>query len=49
MRSASDTVHEMSCRTAIDEALRSLYIASRASVWLHHWAAIRTATFLSLF
>ena len=49
MRSASYIVHEMSCCIAINEALRSLYIASRASAWLHHWPAMRTTSFLSLF
>ena len=49
MRSASGIVHEISCRIAINEALRSLYIASRASAWQRHWPAMRTRSFLSLF
>ena len=49
MHLASDIVHEISCRIAINEALRSLYIASRASAWLHQWPAMRTRSFLSLF
>ena len=49
MHSASDIVHEITCRIAINEALRSLYIASRASAWLHHRPAMRNKNFLNLF